>query len=163
MCHSGSGSSLVPLQARVQARFFTRGSPVGRSSFQVLLPQLVQNLGVREMTTPEILPGGYYQRGGCFQDNSPAHTHPRQLEDSRQARGRQGGPWLDQSAGGDHVPGWISGCQADLIVPSLPLHCSASQQPYLLYPTCCPTRPRGCPLDCHQGGAGGSSSCLFLG
>lgn len=39
---------------------------------------------------PETLPGGCYQRGGCFQDSSPAHTHPQQLEDSRQAGGRQG-------------------------------------------------------------------------
>ena len=73
----------MPLQAWGRARFFTRGSPTIRSSFQVLFPQLVQNLGMKEMTTPETLPGGYYQREGCFQDSSPAHTHPRQLEDSR--------------------------------------------------------------------------------
>lgn len=80
--HRG-GSSLLPLQAQVWARFSTQGSPTIRSSFQVLFPQLVQNLGMKEMTTPETLPGGYYQRGGCFQDSSPAHTHPQQLEDSR--------------------------------------------------------------------------------
>lgn len=94
--HTG-GSGLLPLQAQVRARFFIWGSPTGRSSFQVLFSQLVQNLGVREMTTPERLPGGCYQRGGCFQDSSPAHTHPQQLEDSRQAGGRQGGPLPDLS------------------------------------------------------------------
>lgn len=94
--HTG-GSGLLPLQPQVRARFFIWGSPTGRSSFQVLFSQLVQNLGVREMTTPERLPGGCYQRGGCFQDSSPAHTHPQQLEDSRQAGGRQGGPLPDLS------------------------------------------------------------------
>ena len=59
----------------------------GFTNHKVILPSPVSStgaeLGMKEMTTPETLPGGYYQREGCFQDSSPAHTHPRQLEDSR--------------------------------------------------------------------------------
>lgn len=73
--HRGS-SSMMPLQPQVPVRFFTVGSPATKPFFQVLFPQLVQNLDMSVMTTPQKLPGGYYQRRGCLQDSTPAHMTP---------------------------------------------------------------------------------------
>lgn len=168
-------SSMMPLP-QVPARFFTLGSRTTRPFFEVLfdcyyLPQLVQNLGMRVVTTPQ-KSGDFYQREVPCPHLPPAVG---MLQVAKRKAKETLVRLVRLSAGVDPMPSWRGGwirvnsqTQAGLTVPLL-----------LLYPLCPlpasnPTLPqplpdevkrvsKNCPLDCHQGEWEGLTVAYFLG